>query len=129
MPRKIIPAEILIDLARRLAMLPARCHERRLIVSETAHAFGVSEQTLYRALAERCRPKALRRSDRGAPRALPAEQLEQYCELIAAIKVRTSNKKGRHISTAESIRLIETFGINTPDGHVQAIAGTLNRPR
>jgi len=126
-PRKIIPAEILIDLARRLAMLPARCHERRLIVSETAQAFGVSEQTLYRALAERYRPKALRRSDLGAPRALPAEQLEQYCELIAAIKVRTSNKKGRHLSTAESIRLIENFGIDTPDGHVQAAAGTLNK--
>lgn len=60
MPRKIIPAEILIDLARRLAMLPARSHERRLIVSETAQAIGVSEQTLYRALAERYRPKALR---------------------------------------------------------------------
>jgi len=58
---------------------------------------------------------------------LPAEQLERYCELIAAIKVRTSNKKGRHLSTAESIRLIETFGIDTPDGHVQAPAGTLNK--
>jgi len=58
---------------------------------------------------------------------LPAEQLEHYCELIAAIKVRTSNKKGRHLSTAESIRLIETFGIDTPDGHVQAPAGTLNK--
>lgn len=127
MPRKIIPSETLIDLARRLALLPVRSHERRLVVAETAQAFGVSEPTLYRALAERCRPKALRRADRGAPRVLPAEQLEHYCELIAAIKVRTSNKKGRHLSTAESIRLIETFGIDTPDGHVQAAAGTLNK--
>ncbi|MDD2762219.1 MAG: IS481 family transposase [Methylomonas sp.] len=122
-----MPSEILIDLARRLASLPARCHERRLIIAETAQVFGISEPTVYRALAERCRPKALRRSDRGTPRVLPAEQLERYCELIAAIKVRTSNKKGRHLSTAESIRLVETFGIDTPDGHVQAPAGTLNK--
>ena len=42
--------------------------------------------------------------------------MEYYCELIAAIKVRTSNKKGRHLSTGEAIRLIEEFGIETPDG-------------
>jgi hypothetical protein len=41
--------------------------------------------------------------------------MEYYCELIAAIKVRTSNKKGRHLSTGEAIRLIEEFGIETPD--------------
>jgi hypothetical protein len=126
-PRKTIPAEALIDLTRRLVMLPARSHERRLIVAEAALVFGVSEPTLYRALAERSRPRALRRADRGTPRVLSAEKMEHYCELIAAIKVRTSNKKDRHLSTAESIRLIETFGINTPGGHVRAPAGTLNK--
>jgi hypothetical protein len=84
MSRKVIPSEILIDLARRLALLPARCHERRQVIAETAQVFGVSEPTVYRALAERCHPKALRRSDRGAPRVLPAEQRERYCDLIAA---------------------------------------------
>jgi len=107
--------------------MPARSHERRLIIAEAAQVFGVSEPTLYRALAERSRPRALRRADRGTPRALSAEQMERYCELIAAIKVRTSNKKDRHLSTAESIRLIETHGINTPAGHVRAQAGTLNK--
>jgi hypothetical protein len=126
-PQKLIPAEVLIDLSRRLATLSARSRERRLVVAEAARAFGVSEPTLYRALAKRYRPQALRRADRGTPRALPAEQMERYCELIAAIKVRTSNKKGRHLSTGESIRLIETFGIDTPDGHVRVPAGTLNK--
>jgi len=126
-PRKTIPAEALIDLTRRLVALPARSHERRLIIAEAAQVFGVSEPTLYRALAERSRPRALRRADRGTPRTLSAEQMERYCELIAAIKVRTTNKKDRHLSTAESIRLIETHGIDTPDGHVQAPAGTLNK--
>jgi len=46
--------------------------------------------------------------------------MEYYCELIAAIKVRTSNKKGRHPSTGEAIRLIEEFGIETPDGLIRA---------
>jgi hypothetical protein len=126
-PRKAIPAEALIDLTRQLASLPPRSHERRLAVAETARGFGVSEPTLYRALAERCRPKGLRRADRGAPRVLPADQLERYCELIAAIKMRTSNRKGRHLSTAESIRLLENFGIETPEGLVQATLGSLNK--
>jgi hypothetical protein len=53
--------------------------------------------------------------------------LERYCELIAAIKVRTSNKKQRHLSTGEAIRLLEEFGLETPDGFVQAPKGRLTR--
>ena len=90
-----------------------------MIMRETAHLYGISEQTLYRALAQRARPKALRRSDHGTPRVVPQEKMEYYCELIAAIKVRTSNKKGRHLSTGEAIRLIEEFGIETPDGRLR----------
>src|SRR5271166_5870078 len=120
MPKKQLVAEALIDLHRRLSTLAARSHERRMIMQETANLYGVSEQSLYRALAQRARPRALRRSDRGAPRVLPQDKMEYYCELIAAIKVRTSNKKGRHLSTAEAIRLIEEFGVETPDGLIKA---------
>ena len=127
MPRKPIPAEALIDLTRRLATLAPRSHERRLMLGEAASLYGVSEQTLYRALAQRGRPKALRRADRGLPRVMPQDEMERYCELIAAIKVRTSNRKGRHLSTAESIRLIETHGVKTPEGFLQLPAGTLNK--
>jgi hypothetical protein len=126
-PRKSISAEALIDLHRRLATLTPRSHERRMVMHDTATLYGVSEQTLYRALAARARPKALRRADRGIPRALPKDQLERYCELIAAIKVRTSNKKGRHLSTTGALRLIEEFGVDTPDGHIQATKGLLNK--
>ena len=120
MPKKQLVAEALIDLHRRLSTLPTRSRERRIIMQETANLYGVSEQTLYRALAQRARPRALRRSDRGTPRVLPQDKLEYYCELIAAIKVRTSNKKGRHLSTGEAIRLIEEFGVETPDGLIKA---------
>ena len=50
MPKKELVAEALIDLHRRLSTLPTRCHERRMIMHETANLYGVSEQTLYRAL-------------------------------------------------------------------------------
>ncbi len=127
MPRKAISAEALIDLHRRLATLAPRSPERRKVMHDTAAVYGVSEQTLYRALAARARPKALRRADRGTPRALPKDQMERYCELVAAIKVRTSNKKGRHLSTTGALRLIEEFGVATPDGHVQTPKGLLNK--
>jgi hypothetical protein len=76
MPKKQLVAEALIDLHRRLTALPTRSHERRMIMQETANLYGVSEQTLYRALAQRARPRALRRSDRGTPRVLPQDKME-----------------------------------------------------
>ena len=125
MPKKRLVAEALIDLHRRLSALPSRSHDRRMIMRETAALYGVSEQTLYRALAERARHRALRRSDRGTPRVLPQDKMQSYCEVIAAIKVRTSNKKGRHLSTGEAIRLIEEFGVETPEGLAKAPKSTL----
>ena len=59
MPKKQLASEALIDLHRRLSALPFRSHERRVIMQETAHLYGLSEQTLYRALAQRAPPKAL----------------------------------------------------------------------
>jgi hypothetical protein len=50
MPKKQLVGEALIDLHRRLSALPSRSHDRRIIMRETATLYGVSEQTLYRAL-------------------------------------------------------------------------------
>jgi hypothetical protein len=118
MPRKAIPAEALVNLRRRLSTLPPRSPERRALMQATAALYGVSEPTLYRMLEHQLRPWALNRADHGVPRALPKAELERYCELIAAIKLRTSNRKGRHLSTAESIRLLEDYGIDTSKGFV-----------
>jgi hypothetical protein len=128
MAHKAIPAEALVELRQRLAALPPRSAARRQLVHDTASLYGVSATTLYRALRDRARPRAVRRSDRGTPRILPADQMQRYCEIIAAIKLRTSNKQGRHLSTAEAIRLIETCGIDTPDGYIHAPPGGLTRP-
>jgi|CXWL01.1.fsa_nt_gi hypothetical protein len=127
MSGKRIFSEALISLRHRLSGLPNRSKARRSIMQETAALYGVSESTLYRALRDYNRPKPLRRSDRGKPRILPAEEMEAYCEIIAAIKIRTSNLKGRHLSTSESIRLLEKFGLDTPKGFIKADPGQLKK--
>jgi hypothetical protein len=40
----------------------------------------------------RVQRKPVRRAHRGQPRTMPADQLERYCENIAAMKVRTTNR-------------------------------------
>jgi hypothetical protein len=119
MPPKPLSPETMLDLRRRLSALPPRSSERRQVVHDVAVTYGVSIATVYRALQERATPKAVHRIDRGTSRVLPVADLERYCELIAAMKLRTTNKKGRHLSTAEAIRLLEAYGVDTPDGFVR----------
>lgn len=122
-----IPVEAVIDLERRLSSLPARSAQRRVLIQQTAMLYNVSRDTLYRALRQRVRPHPAQRADQGQPRVLPQAEMETYCEVIAALKVRTSNQKGRHLSTVQSIRLLEEFGVETPVGHLQAQPGVLCR--
>lgn len=122
-----IPHEALIELKQRLGQLPSRSHIRRLLIQETAQLYGVSPDTIYRALREKIKPHSARRIDCGEPRVMPKDTLERYCEVVAALKIRTSNKKGRHLSTSEVIRLLEEEGINTPDGELQAPKGLLKK--
>jgi len=125
--RKDLPAETLVDLRRRLSGLAPRSGERRALMRETADLYGVSESAVYRALRERARPKALHRADRGQPRVMPPAQMERYCEVIAALKVRTRNQQGRHLSTPAAIRLLEEHGVKAPDGLLRAPTGVLVR--
>lgn len=53
--------------------------------------------------------------------------MERYCELVAALKFRTTNKKGRHLSTRRAIELLEDYGVDTEQGHFQAPKGVLTR--
>lgn len=43
------------------------------------------------------------------------------------MKIRTSNKKGRHLSTARAIELLEGFGMDTANGFIQPSSGTLTK--
>src|SRR4029453_1211455 len=77
-------------------------------------------------LRQQGKPRAVtRRIDRGIPRVLPQGELTRYLELIAAVKLRTTNRKGRHLATGEAIRLLEDYGLETPEGQVQAPKGVL----
>lgn len=123
----LIPIETLLALRIRLAALPPRSGVRREEVNRIAELFCVSPSTVYRGLKSLRQPKGLRRADRGKPRGLPENEMARYCEIIAALKMRTSNKKGRHLSTNRTIELLEEHGVETPDGHVQPPVGLLKR--
>ena len=116
MSRGGTPAEGPLHLPRRLDELSPRHRGRRLLVEGTAELFGASLATVYRVLAGQLRPGGLRRADRGEPRKIPRAELERYCELVAALKLRTPDLKGRRLSTARCISLLEEYGVKTPDG-------------
>ena len=123
-----IPTETLMGLRRCLAALPKRDPGRRTEVARIAELFGVSSSTIYRALTSVRHPKGLRRADRGRPRTADAGQMNRYCTIVAALKVRTTNGQGRKLSTARAIEFLEDHGVLTPDGMVRAPKGLLKRP-
>ena len=51
---------------------------------------------------------------------LQQAQLEQYCELIAALKLRATNKQGRHLSARRAIELLGDYGLASQQGLVKA---------
>jgi hypothetical protein len=128
MARHTMAPDTLSEIRRQLALLSPRSAERRHRIHAAAAFYGISEPTLYRLLRQRQPPRALGRVDRGTPRVLPKAALERSLELIAAIQVRTSHGKGRPLSTREAMRVLEDYGVDTPEGHVQAPKGLLKKP-
>jgi hypothetical protein len=94
MPARLLPAGAIEALRRRLSTLPSRRAERRQMIRETATTYRVSETTVYRALQRRTAMQAVHRGDRGTPRVLPQDQLERYCELIAAMSCGPRTSRG-----------------------------------
>jgi hypothetical protein len=126
MPKgRAVPIEALSTLRRRLAALPSRHPERGALMSATAELYAVSRATLYRLLRGDRRPKDAHRADRGHPRSMSAPEIERWCEIIAAMKVRTTNKKGRHLSTVRTLHLLVEHGVDTPDGFQKLAPGRL----
>jgi hypothetical protein len=101
-------------------------------MDSTAQLYAISRATLYRLLREDRRPKDAYRSDRGCTRAMPAGEIKRLCEIVAAMKIRTTNRKGRHLSTVRVLELLQEHGVDTPNGFVKLekgriTASTLNR--
>ena len=127
MASKRIAQELLIDLHRRIDNLPVRDAARREIIKQASDLYGVSESTLYRQLSLVKKPKSVQRSDAGRPRNIPEEKMMQYCEIIAALKIRTTNKNGRHISTVTALDVLESTGVDSEYGFIKLPKGLLNK--
>ncbi|NDY71841.1 hypothetical protein DO021_07180 [Desulfobacter hydrogenophilus] len=127
MPQKRIPEERLFELINPIEPLPFRSSERKKTIIEFADLYGVSINTVYRRLRERKKPKSLRRSDYGNPRSIEKKDLKKYCEVIAAIKIKSSNRKGHRLSTAEIIRILEIHGVDTPYGYLKPPKGMIKK--
>ena len=127
MRRKRPSDETLVLLRRRLEELPSRSEELRHLIVDCASLHDVSTDTIYRALRDQFRPRSLHRRDRGKPRKAARDDLERYCEIIAALKVRTTNSKGRHLSTRRALEILITHSVETPDGFVQPPAQLLTK--
>ncbi len=122
-----IPLEALIILQNQLDALLSRDKRRRALIEETAEFYGVSVSTVRRTLRLHHQPKAVHRKDYNRPRIIFQSEMKRYCELIAVLKLRTTNKKGRHLSTKECIRLLEEYGVETSEGLVKSPKGVLKR--
>jgi len=124
-PRKRIPFEGLLALQNQLEALSPRNAQRKDLVEEACEAFGVSASTVRRQLRTHQLPYLTRRSDYNKSRSLPEADMRRYCELIAALKLRTTSKKGRRLSTKACIGVLEKSGIETAEGLVKVESGLL----
>ncbi len=127
MARKRIPEDRLIELKNKIDLFPARSPDKVRIIQDFANLYGVSTNTVYCSLRGIRKPKHIRRSDAGIPRCLNKKELEIYCETIAAIKFRSTNKKGHHFSTSEAIRILEHGLDSPPRGFIKAPKGLLSK--
>lgn len=125
MPRKRIPFEVLVALQNQLDVLSPRNAQRKELIEETCESFGISPATLRRLLRKHQLPYLAFRSDYNKPRVLTEADMRRYCELVAALKLRTTNKKGRRLSTRACIELLERHGIETSEGLVKVEPGRL----
>ena len=123
--KKTIPPDEVAKLKAKLEKFAPREKGRKQLIESFCNLYDVSRATVYRAIRESGRLKV--RADKGRPRKISRAELEKYCQIIAALKLRTENKKGRHISTVRAIEILEKYGVETPSGLVKAPKGLLSR--
>jgi len=111
MSKSRVPIESIIILHNNLMGLSARHPERRRLQEEASKSFGVSLSTVRRVLRTYQKPKSLKRADFNRPRNMTAAEMQNYCEIVVAVKIRTTNKKGRHLSTPRILEILEDHGI------------------
>src|SRR5262249_14801960 len=116
-----------VQLRQRLDRLPPKSPERTAQIAAVAQGYWGASTAVYRALRAVLKPRAVHPMDRGNPPGLPLAEVERYCELVACVKRRTTNKQGRHLSTQRAIDLLEQYGVETPQGLIRAPQGVLHK--
>ncbi|MDP3705286.1 MAG: IS481 family transposase [Legionellaceae bacterium] len=124
---KPIPIEQLIILHNQLGAHPPKSPDRKMLVEEFAQSFGVTPSTIYRQLRQSVDFSHHKRKDFNQPRSISPDDMLMYCRLIAALKIRTSNKNNRHLSTPKCIEILELHGIETTHGLIKAPIGVLKK--
>ena len=127
MDKHTIPLESIILLHNNLAGLSARNPEKRRLQEEVAKSFDVSLSTIRRVLRNYRKPKSSRRSDFNHPRIISTAEMQYYCDLIAALKKRTTNKQNRHLSTPTALWILENHGIGVDGTIVMAPKNVLKK--
>ncbi|MCL5271827.1 MAG: IS481 family transposase, partial [Gammaproteobacteria bacterium] len=124
---KRIPVEQLVILHNQLGAHLPRDSGRKALIEEFSTIFGVTPSTVYRQLRKCVDFSYDKRKDFSRPRTISSDDLLMYCRLIAALKIRTSNKNNRHLSTPKCIELLEEHGVETAHGLVKAPIGLLKK--
>ncbi|WP_116964764.1 DDE-type integrase/transposase/recombinase [Fastidiosibacter lacustris] len=124
---KSLPTEQLIILHNKMSMYAARDPKRKQLVCDFANSFGVSESTVRRQLREHIHFSKVSRLDKNTPRVISKSDMLLYCRVIAALKLRTSNKKNKHLSTQQCIKILENYGVETAEGFVISSKGLLKK--
>lgn len=124
---KRIPLEVLLRLDEKITNLPHNGKLRHSYVQEVAACYQVSQSTVYRQLQQlNMHPKERKtRKDRGCPKIIDEAALFHYCQLVAAMKIRSMNSKRHMLSTESCIRFLENDGVIVRERLIKAPQGLL----
>jgi len=128
MMKKPLPTEVIVGLYNKLASLSAKDPNRKLLIQETAQGFNLSLSTVRRALKNYSKPHSIKRNDYNQPRKISKDEMQHYCELIAALKIRSTNRKGKQLSTPRAITILENHGVELGDRKIMSPKGLLTKP-
>lgn len=117
-----IPLEVLYRLDEKITNLPYQGKLRRTLVQEVALRYQLSETTVYRQLRNlMLHPvERMTRKDKGCPKIIKEEELYHYCQLVAAMKIRSMNGKKHMLSTAQCIKFLEDDGVTVKNRTIKA---------
>jgi hypothetical protein len=124
MPRKKIPADMLIALHEALQQHPKRSRQRRQEFLAVVRQTGMSETTVRRQYYHFMNLNIEGRADRGQSRVVPTKEMEEWISMVAAVQLATRNKKGHMCSTRRAIQILEQ-GVSYGNKPFQLPAGKL----